>query len=189
MNDIVETLAEICWIVLRPYLVIPAFVVAIFVFILFMTLAIKFWSLFLWLFHRVWDEDLCNKHRELVGDAKFKGWYTPSVISQTTVLHNVLYNGDHGKQCVVTFVGLYSIPEEFRNGLLAGSNVRSIPPSQSPYCLDRQEVEEYWASIVDVDGEHQLDGSNPSLSASDMQSVSIFVPYDTAADAILGLDK
>lgn len=188
MNELVDLINQITLIFAWPFLSFLAFFVVIVICMCCVAIALKLWSLNLWLAHTVWQQDVCDKHRELVGDAKTKGWYGPKVISQTTVIDNVLYNGNHGRQCVVTFVGSYSIPEEFRNGLLTGTDVSLAPRDQSPICATEWEHDQYLDSIVHVDGEHQLEGSSWPLIAATIQSVTIFVSYGKPKDAIIVLD-
>ena len=169
--------------VLTPVLAFVVFVTVIYVGAVLLIIAWNTWSYILWMCHGVWASDIYDQHNRLVGNTDFRGWYSPIVVSQTSMKENVTYDGQHGRQYVVTFVGLYEIPELFRNGIITGRNI-FILPGQRPMCASQHQLDEFRDNIIKLKGSHELNGSNVVLSARSIQSFSIFSPYGTPSTAI-----
>lgn len=183
MYNIVDIIFQLVWMVLTPVLAFAAFATVILVGGALLIIAWNTWSYILWMCHGVWDGDIYDQHERFVGNTDFKGWYSPIVVSQTSMKENVIYDGQHGRQCVVTFVGLYEIPELFRNGIITARNI-FILPGQRPMCVSQQQLDEFRDNIIKLKGSHELTGSNVVLSAKSIQTFSIFCPYGTPSTAI-----
>lgn len=177
------------WVMITKFLVVVASIIWIYVLgMIIAEIFVVMWYKFLSVTTGRCAQDVIDAHQALVGNKSTSGWYGLGGISQKTVVHNVVYGGDVGKQLVVTFVGGVPMPDAFHGGRIAANNVVVGPPTPFPFCQRNGFREEWLDRCTVVNGERILSCEDTWMRSTRVTTVSVFVQYETPQNAIVVLE-